>query len=114
MPGEESKGSIEGDQSGLATALVLGSVAAGLPWMASYTSWRCTGTSFGATMPRRTLSPRISTTVTVMSLLMTMLSFFLRDSTNIAVSPFGDRAWVPVTDSHAPGYRQGTISLRAG
>src|SRR5205823_5378729 len=38
-------------------------------------------------MPRRTLSPRISTTVTVMSLLMTMLSFFFLDSTNIAAYP---------------------------
>src|SRR6478609_5326385 len=45
------------------------------------------GTSFGATMPRRTLSPRISTTVTVMSLLMTILSFFFLDSTNIAAYP---------------------------
>src|SRR5207237_3774279 len=58
-----------------------------LPWMASNTSWRCTGTSFGATMPSRTLSPRISTTVTVMSLLMTILSFFFLDSTNIAAYP---------------------------
>src|SRR5579862_6543970 len=40
-------------------------------------------------MPRRTLSPRISTTVTVMSLLMTMLSFFFLDSTNIAAYPSG-------------------------
>src|SRR5262245_50666726 len=38
-------------------------------------------------MPRRTLSPRISTTVTVMSLLMTILSFFFLDSTSIAVYP---------------------------
>jgi hypothetical protein len=38
-------------------------------------------------MPSRTLSPRISTTVTVMSLLMTMLSFFFLDSTNIAAYP---------------------------
>src|SRR5207248_1577161 len=55
--------------------------------MASYTSWRWTGTSFGATMPSRTLSPRISTTVTVMSLLITMLSFFFLDSTSIAAYP---------------------------
>src|SRR5437588_465435 len=42
-------------------------------------------------MPSRTLSPRISTTTIVMSLLMTMLSFFFRDSTNIpTVLP---RAW---------------------
>src|SRR3954453_18496546 len=39
-------------------------------------------------MPRRTLSPRISTTVTVMSLLMTMLSFFFLDSTSIGAYPF--------------------------
>src|SRR5467141_1645755 len=38
-------------------------------------------------MPSRTLSPRISTTVTVMSLLMTMLSFFFLDSTNLAAYP---------------------------
>src|SRR6059036_3578225 len=55
--------------------------------MASNTSWRWTGTSLGATMPSRTLSPRISTTVTVMSLLITMLSFFFLDSTNIAAYP---------------------------
>src|SRR5262245_9270245 len=61
--------------------------AGGLPWMASYTSWRWTGTSLGATIPSRTLSPRISTTVTVMSLLMTILSFFFLDSTSIAAYP---------------------------
>src|SRR6516225_3241147 len=55
--------------------------------MASKTSCRCTGTSLGATMPSRTLSPRISTTVTVISLLITMLSFFFLDSTNIAAYP---------------------------
>src|SRR5438094_10440392 len=55
--------------------------------MASYTSCRWTGTSLGATMPSRTLSPRISTTVTVMSLLITMLSFFFLDSTSIAAYP---------------------------
>src|SRR5438046_3119021 len=55
------------------------------PWIASYTSSRCTGTSFGATIPRRTLSPRISTTVTTMSLLMMMDSFFFLDSTSIGV-----------------------------
>jgi hypothetical protein len=64
-----------------------GSPAALVPWMASKTSWRWTGTSLGATMPRRTLSPRISTTVTVMSLLMTILSFFFLDSTSIAAYP---------------------------
>src|ERR1700722_13947426 len=40
-------------------------------------------------MPKRTLSPPISTTVTVMSLVMTMLSFFFLDSTNIAAYPSG-------------------------
>ncbi len=35
--------------------------------IASYTSLRCTLISFGAVMPRRTLSPRMSTTVTSMS-----------------------------------------------
>ena len=35
-------------------------------------------------MPRRTLSPRISITVTVMLSLMMMLSFFLRERTSIA------------------------------
>src|SRR5713226_8001963 len=57
--------------------------------MATNTSWRWTGTSLGATIPSRTLSPRISTTVTVMSLLMTILSFFFLDSTNIAAYPSG-------------------------
>src|SRR5262245_28237442 len=55
--------------------------------MASNTSWRWTGTSLGATMPSRTLSPRISTTVMVMSLLMTILSFFFLDSTSIGAYP---------------------------
>src|SRR5207249_3721596 len=55
------------------------------PWIASYTSSRWTGTSLGATIPKRTLSPRISTTVTTMSLLMTMDSFFFLDSTSIGV-----------------------------
>src|SRR5437879_6382035 len=72
--------------TGLGTVGGAGS-APGLPWMASKTSWRWTGTSLGATIPSRTLSPRISTTVTVMSLLMTMLSFFFLDSTNIAAYP---------------------------
>src|ERR1051325_7353875 len=36
-------------------------------------------------MPRRTLSPRISTTVMTMSLLMTIDSFFFLDSTSIGV-----------------------------
>ena len=51
--------------------------------MASKTSRRCTGTSLGASTPRRTLSPRISTTTIVMSLLMTMHSSFFRDKTSI-------------------------------
>src|SRR5207302_6978888 len=63
--------------------------------MASKTSCRCTGTSLGATMPSRTLSPRISTTVTVMSLLMTILSFFFLDSTNIAAYPSLRQGAVP-------------------
>jgi len=36
-------------------------------------------------MPNRTLSPRISTTVMTMSLLMTIDSFFFLDSTSIGV-----------------------------
>src|SRR4051812_3484025 len=73
----------------LATTTWVGAGAAdeSLPWMASNTSCRCTGTSLGATMPKRTLSPRISTTVTTMSLLMTILSFFFLDSTSIAGYP---------------------------
>src|SRR5262249_32821179 len=58
-----------------------------LAWIASTTSCRWTGTVLGATIPRRTLSPRISTTVTVMSLLMTIDSFFFLDSTSIAAYP---------------------------
>src|SRR5262249_61348368 len=52
-------------------------------------------------MPSRTLSPRISTTVTVISLLITILSFFFLDSTNIAAYPSwkshgaGPREWFP-------------------
>src|SRR5947209_688688 len=47
-------------------------------------------------MPSRTLSPRISTTVTVMSLLMTILSFFFLDSTSIGAYPFPSPEAVPV------------------
>ena len=43
------------------------------------------GTSFGATIPSRTLSPRISTTVITMSLLITIDSFFFLDSTSMGV-----------------------------
>jgi hypothetical protein len=87
--------------AGLTLTVVLGEAAgslfgAGLPWMASKTSWRCTGTSLGATIPSLTLSPRISTTVTVMSLLMTMLSFFFLDSTNIAAYPSWSKSLVPI------------------
>src|SRR5204862_7149457 len=82
--------------------------APGLPWMASKPSWRWTGTSLGATIPSRTLSPRISTTVTVMSLLMTMLSFFFLDSTNIAAYPSWKRGagpgeLIPTRSTHAGG-----------
>src|SRR5207302_6007052 len=63
--------------------------------MASYTSCPWTGTSLGATIPSRTLSPRISTTVTVMSLLMTMLSFFFLDSTSIAAYPSPRQGVIP-------------------
>src|SRR5262245_28315541 len=38
-------------------------------------------------MPSRNLSPRISTTVMMMSLLITMLSFFFLDRTSMAVYP---------------------------
>src|SRR6476661_5120412 len=55
-------------------------------WMAAQTSLRWTGHSRGASMPRRTLSPRISITVIRMSSLMTIDSFFLRDRTNMVMS----------------------------
>src|SRR5438045_9327766 len=81
--------------------------------MASKTSCRWTGTSFGATMPKRTLSPRISTTVTVMSLLITMLSFFFLDNTNIAAYPSRrDKGPVPVV--LAPTRLAAGLALRAG
>ncbi len=64
--------------------LVLSTEAASLRRIASNTSRRWTGTSLGASTPKRTLSPRISTTTIVMSSLMTILSFFLRDKTNMA------------------------------
>ena len=51
--------------------------------IASYTC-RWIGTSLGASNPSRTLSPRISITITIMLSLMMMLSFFLRDNTSIA------------------------------
>src|SRR5437764_11621609 len=82
--------------AGFTTTVAGAGSAPGLPWMASKTSCRCTGTSLGATMPSRTLSPRISTTVTVMSLLMTMLSFFFLDSTSIGTYPFPSPEAVPV------------------
>src|SRR5690348_14075266 len=92
-----------------------GSPAVLVPWMASKTSWRWTGTSLGATMPRRTLSPRISTTVTVMSLLMTILSFFFLDSTSIAAYPsLSQGAGSCGAGSHAPGRCRGTRSRCAG
>src|SRR6202008_69607 len=73
--------------TGLATTVDGAGTAPACAWMASYTSCRWTGTSLGATIPSRTLSPRISTTVTVMSLLITILSFFFLDSTSIADYP---------------------------
>lgn len=51
--------------------------------IASKTSDRCTETSFGASMPNRTLSPLISTTIMVMLSPIMILSSFLRDKTNI-------------------------------
>src|SRR5947199_7623390 len=75
--------------------------------MASKTSCRWTGTSFGATMPKRTLSPRISTTVTVMSLLITMLSFFFLDSTNIAAYPsWRSQSWCELIPTCLPCLEQ--------
>jgi len=50
--------------------------------IASQTSCRCTTTSSGASIPMRTLSPRISTIVIVIVSLMTICSFFLRLRTN--------------------------------
>ena len=47
------------------------------------TSCLCTGMIFGASMPKRTLSPLISTTVTVMSLLITIISFFFLERTSM-------------------------------
>src|SRR5436190_17746718 len=72
--------------SALASAGRGGAPAASLRRMASYTSRRWTGTSLGASTPSRTLSPRISTTTIVMSLLMTILSFFLRERTSMVAS----------------------------
>ena len=56
----------------------------------SYTSFRWTTTSFGASIPRRTLSPRISTTRTETSSFITILSFNLRVRTNMVTFPPGD------------------------
>src|SRR5437588_585716 len=55
-------------------------------------SWRWTGTSRGQTIPSRTLSLRISTTVMMMSSLMIMLSFFLRLITSIGADSFLGRS----------------------
>src|SRR4051812_40456989 len=52
--------------------------------IASYTSLRWTLISFGALIPRRTLSPRMSTTVTSMSSPIMIVSSRCLDSTNIA------------------------------
>src|SRR5262245_59659362 len=65
-------------------------------------------------MPRRTLSPRISTTVTVISLLITILSFFFLDSTSIAaypsLRPGADRELIPTRS----GGRRTAAVERAG
>src|SRR4051812_20082504 len=51
--------------------------------MASYTSWRCTGTSPGAMIPSRTASCEMRTTVTTMSSPIMMRSSGFRDRTSI-------------------------------
>lgn len=51
--------------------------------MASYTSCRCTGISWGAWIPSRTLSPRMSTIVTTTSSPIMILSSRRLDNTNI-------------------------------
>ncbi len=88
--------------------------AASLRWIASKTSRRWTGTSFGASTPRRTLSPRISTTTIVMSSLMTILSFFFLESTNIlssfALLP-GRRPAGPCFETGANGARRKYLYL---
>jgi len=57
--------------------------------MASYTSLRWTLISLGALIPRRTLSPRISTTVTSMLSPIMIVSSRCLDSTNISGSFLG-------------------------
>ncbi len=52
-------------------------------WMASYTSFLCTGTCGGALMPSRTFSPRMSTTVISMSSPIIIVSSRCLDSTSI-------------------------------
>src|SRR5688500_6249466 len=65
-------------------------------------------------MPRRTLSPRISTTVTVMSLLITILSFFFLDSTSIGAYPFLSLEAVRVVPhAHNLEHRQPHVNLSA-
>ena len=85
--------------------------------MASKTSRRCTGTSLGASTPRRTLSPRISTTTIVMSLLMTMHSSFFRDKTSIdrgagCARAGGGGPQNPVKHPIYQGFRGLRVSLR--
>src|SRR5262245_22908660 len=63
-------------------------------------------------MPRRTLSPRISTTVTMMSLLMTIDSFFFLDNTSIAAYPSRkspERNWGGDSHTTLTGVRAGDI-----
>src|SRR5947209_20023511 len=110
-----SRGRVDQTEPGaLSAGLTMTAGSADFPWIASYTSWRWTGTSFGATMPRRTLSPRISTTVIVMSLLITIDSFFFLDRTSIAAYPSqsqGGRSWLLVP-TRSPGSEVGGREAR--
>lgn len=55
--------------------------------IAFQTSWRCTTTSVGASIPILTLSPRISTMVIVIVSLITICSPAFRERTKIAIPP---------------------------
>ena len=66
-------------------------------WIASYTSWRWTGTSPGASIPRRTLSPRMSTIViTILSPIIMLSSRCLLKTSMISLLRL---VWVKVSRS---------------
>src|SRR5690606_15561824 len=76
----------------------------------SYTSSRWIVTSLGASIPRRTVSPWIDTTIRVIESPMMIFSSCLRLKTSMAVSSFGvvhdDVSWGPLASMTHDGHQQ--------